>query len=127
MKISNKRRQIVFNKYNGKCAYCGCDITPCLFEPDHIIPRSRLKMLSSKQRLGLGVRAIDSVDNLNPSCVECNRQKWDRDIDGFRDYILENAYRSLIDNAKFRLAYRFGIISISLKDIVFHFERIGNE
>lgn len=33
----NKKRQIIFDKYNGKCAYCGCELQK-LWHIDHIEP-----------------------------------------------------------------------------------------
>lgn len=38
-------RQKVFDKYNGRCAYCGCDLTKS-FHVDHFNPLMRGKKLA---------------------------------------------------------------------------------
>ena len=35
--MTKKDRQIVFDKYNGKCSYCGCELTKG-WHVDHIEP-----------------------------------------------------------------------------------------
>ena len=39
--ISKKTREIVYNKYNGHCAYCGCEIEMKDMQVDHIVPKCR--------------------------------------------------------------------------------------
>ena len=34
--ISKKTREIIYNKYNGHCAYCGCEIPFKGFNVDHL-------------------------------------------------------------------------------------------
>lgn len=34
--INKKTRKLVFNKYNGHCAYCGCELTMKTMQVDHI-------------------------------------------------------------------------------------------
>ena len=65
--IPQSKRDIVFNKTDGHCAYCGCLLTlgnnkcPDQFQVDHIVPWA------------LGGR--NDVDNLTPSCRACNGSK----------------------------------------------------
>lgn len=40
MKLNKKQRELVYNKYNGKCAYCGCNL-PTRWHVDHIEPLCR--------------------------------------------------------------------------------------
>lgn len=35
-RIPKKTRELVLNKYGGKCAYCGCDLTLSTMQVDHI-------------------------------------------------------------------------------------------
>ena len=35
-KISKQQREAVFNKYGGRCAYCGCELTLRTMQVDHI-------------------------------------------------------------------------------------------
>lgn len=57
--ISKSTRKEIFKKYNGKCAYCGCELNIDSFQIDHIIPKRRGDM----NFIG---RGSDKVDNLNP-------------------------------------------------------------
>ena len=59
--MTKKTRGIVYNKYNGRCAYCGHEITIKEMQVDHIIPK----------RLG----GADALGNYNPSCRICNHYK----------------------------------------------------
>lgn len=37
-KLIKEERQYLLNKYNQKCAYCGCDLNYESLTADHIIP-----------------------------------------------------------------------------------------
>lgn len=65
------KRQEVFNKTNGKCAYCGCDLDINNFHMDHIIPKSIIHS--------------DKINNIFPSCPDCNLSKSNLDIESFRE------------------------------------------
>lgn len=41
MAISKKQREVVFNKYGGKCAYCGCALEKG-WHVDHVEPCRRI-------------------------------------------------------------------------------------
>ena len=59
--MTKSSRLIVYNKYNGHCAYCGHEININEMQVDHIHP----------QRLG----GTDDISNLNPACRLCNHYK----------------------------------------------------
>lgn len=42
MGVSKKTREQIFNKYNGRCAYCGCELTN-KWHVDHMEPVIRFK------------------------------------------------------------------------------------
>ena len=119
MKIN---RQAVFDKFQGHCAYCGCDITMKNFQVDHIWP----KHISHLQK-GLDP---DRFENLNPACRRCNIHKWGMPLDGI---VQDSCYSwrkklqlqvaRLKKTALFNRALRFGQIEITEKPIVFYFER----
>ena len=58
-KLNKKLR--VFNKYNGRCAYCGRKISLESMTIDHWIPKSD--------------GGDNNIDNLFPSCLQCNKDK----------------------------------------------------
>lgn len=63
--ISKEIREIVFNSFNGVCAYCGTDNGP--FEIDHVVPYSR--------------GGAHSIENFALSCSSCNRSKGARFVE----------------------------------------------
>ncbi|MGQ4893504.1 MAG: HNH endonuclease [Candidatus Njordarchaeia archaeon] len=69
--MNKSKRKEVFNKYNGHCAYCGCEITFDNFQVDHIWPKI--------------FNGDDSIDNLMPACKECNHYKRALDLETFRN------------------------------------------
>lgn len=113
--MNKKDREIVFNKYNGHCAYCGVEMDIKAMQVDHLIP----------QRLGYTFRhheAIHCEENYMPSCRSCNNYKSGNPIEAFR-LSIENQIKVLRrDRPTFRLDERFGLIECTPKDVVFYFE-----
>lgn len=65
-KISKEKRAKVYNKYNGRCAYCGCKLTKNNKTVDHWVPIS-----------GGG---DNNIDNLYPCCLQCNKDKGNESL-----------------------------------------------
>lgn len=126
MKIDRNK---VFEKYKGKCAYCGKDIDMKELQVDHIIPKStfsfhmqtRHKVPSFLSHLKEG--DVNNIDNLHPSCSVCNLYKLNFSLEDFR-----NELTSLMDylenkSRKFKLAKRYNFVeSKEVKPIKFFFE-----
>jgi len=66
------RRIKIFNKFNGRCAYCGQKIKIENFEIDHKIPKIA------------GEKEIHEYKNLVPACKTCNSIKNNLTIEEFR-------------------------------------------
>ena len=91
--MTKKDRQLIFDKYKGKCAYCGCDLQKG-WHVDEIEPvRRNHKWNSEKRRY-----EIDKdnpmmhperlhIDNQNPSCASCNINKHSESLEDFRKAI----------------------------------------
>ncbi len=110
----NKVREIVFNKYGGNCAYCG---TPLVkgWNVDHIKPKVS--------------GGTNDLDNLNPSCKDCNNYKCHSGLELFRTYTkqmlnekLEYLFKS---KTKMQVAINMGSITHKEWDGLFYFEKIG--
>jgi 5-methylcytosine-specific restriction endonuclease McrA len=105
-------RQQVHDKYNGKCAYCGEEITLKQMQVDHIIPKYKT--------------VNNDSENLNPSCRSCNFYKGAETIELYRLNI-----STLINRLEkifiFRLAKKYGIIKLASWDGKFYYERIDTE
>lgn len=72
--ISKMTRGNVYSRFNGRCAYCGCEIELKEMQVDHFIPH-----------MGLG--GEDNLDNYYPACQVCNRVKSNLSIEGFKKSI----------------------------------------
>lgn len=110
-----KIRAIVFDKYGGKCAYCGVDLVKG-WNVDHIKP----------QIFG----GTNDLENLNPSCKDCNNYKCHTDLEGYRNQLhkmlnekLEYLFKS---KTKMQVAMNMGSIKHTLWDGKFYFERVGS-
>lgn len=109
-KINPEKRKTVFNKYIGRCAYCGLKLESEHFQVDHIIPQSR--------------GGNNKVENLNPSCRSCNASKSSFLLEDWRDWIYHKVDILRRDNSNFRFLEKFRLIKvIKNKSVVFYFEK----
>lgn len=106
-------RQAVYAKYDGHCAYCGKEITIKEMEVDHVIPQR--------------YHGTDDMDNLMPSCHTCNHYKRANSLENFRDWLLGELIDRLMKVYIFRVALRYGMITINGWDKKFYFEKRGGE
>jgi 5-methylcytosine-specific restriction endonuclease McrA len=109
-------RHKIFEKFNGHCAYCGCEIEFKNMQIDHYWPK-RLDYLEP-------LVDPDREENLMPSCRPCNIHKHAMRPEVWRKE-LERQVSMLLKNAQFKRAIRFGQIQITEKPIVFYFEKKG--
>lgn len=108
-------RQKVFDKYSGRCAYCGGEITIKNFQVDHIWP----------QFLAHHEPKLDNnrLENLSPSCRKCNNFKHGMRLEEFRSELQRQVER-LRKNAQFYRALKYGQIKITESPIIFYFESL---
>jgi len=130
--LTKKQREQLKNKYNGKCAYCGCDLPDKGWHADHIEPVMRVseqdeeaakrgvwKLKATGEHLTEG---RDVIENMNPACAPCNLFKMTYSIDMFRKQIEAQIERARKSSVNFRTAERFGLIEIIDKPVKFYFE-----
>lgn len=103
-------RKAVWQKYGGRCAYCGCEITIKEMQVDHVKPK----------RIG----GSNDMDNLNPSCRLCNHYKRAMSLEEFRTWTLDGLASRLRKIYIVRVAEKYGIITINNYDKKFYFEKI---
>ena len=114
--ITKAVRQKVFDKYNGHCAYCGCELTMETMQVDHAYSVFWSEYWDKTQ-------ADNSLSNLMPACRQCNFYKSDLDIEHFRKYmstLMERVRKPFI----YRLAEKYGMVEEKQWDGKFYFERI---
>jgi len=95
------KREKVFYKTNGICYYCGENLSFGTFHMDHIIPKNK--------------GGTSDINNIVPSCSDCNLRKGDLTINEFRKKIKNLNNKPLI---KFYCKF----INISPTKVLFAFE-----
>lgn len=124
MAISKKVREIVYQKYDCKCAYCGTELKEMKdMQVDHIITKQRL----SDHYLLQG-KSIDDLSNLNPACRSCNKFKDTFSIEMFREQIQGQINKFRKYHPTFNLAERYGLFTCNEKvEVKFYYELIKNK
>jgi 5-methylcytosine-specific restriction endonuclease McrA len=106
-------RQAVYDKFGGKCAYCGIHLEFKKMQVDHYWPQ----ILAHQQP------ELDNnrFENLMPSCHKCNNHKHGMRPDFWRHEI-ERHSDMLQNNTQFQRALRFGQVAITKKPVAFFYE-----
>ena len=60
--IPKSIRMTVYQKCDGHCAYCGCDLEYKDMQVDHVVPLN-----------GWSEHGTDTVDNMLPACRRCRK------------------------------------------------------
>jgi predicted RNA-binding Zn-ribbon protein involved in translation (DUF1610 family) len=113
MAFTKSVRLAVYEKYGGRCAYCGRQIAYNAMQVDHFIPKC-----------GLNESGSDNLANLMPSCRMCNHYKRAHDLETFRRYIQEIP-RKLRNDYIYKIGVVYGNVIEKPKQIVFYFEQDG--
>lgn len=126
MKKRNNKliRQQVLEKYGGKCAYCGVDLTLSTLNIDHIKPIFRKTPPEFMERYYHTDKGTDNIENYNPSCKSCNSLKHTWTIEQFRREINLKHERLLKTNPGYRLLLKLGIIIKKEENAIFYYERV---
>ena len=108
-------RQIVFNKYEGKCAYCGCELAKG-WHVDHKEPIRR-------NNDGTCINPHNEcMDNYMPSCASCNVQKNSYTLEEFRKNIKHFVYSLNNYITQYKFAKKYGLVKETENEVVFYFE-----
>lgn len=145
-------RQKIFDKYGGRCAYCGCELTGkwCI---DHIEPVGRVtktvggyyRNKLTKERLAskelpedwyitheyVNPKQVfdkmihperDTAENSNPSCYSCNHYKSTMSLESFKENVGELVNRLNKSFTQYKIAKRYGLIQETNIEVKFYFE-----
>lgn len=120
--LSKKIREIVYAKYDGHCAYCGCELEMRQMQVDHI----KSVYVSTAQN-GWNSTQDDSIENLMPSCRQCNFYKGVGNIEYLRrmlkDTLYHTLYHTCVDNFQTKLVMKYGILTLKPWNGLFFFEK----
>lgn len=118
--MNRKTRQLVYEKFNGHCAYCGCELEMKDMQVDHIKPLCRGYSIQLLSRIGK-----DEMENYNPSCRACNFRKGMLTIDEFRAELQKGVER-LEKDFTFRMMVKYNQIKENVSPITFYFEGLND-
>lgn len=151
MHISKKVRQLVYEKFGGRCAYCGIELNG-KFQVDHADPVRRLlkhvprgfyhKVTGERSFLrqddntdyeyrdyklkadGCANPENHVFDNYMPACRSCNINKGASTIEDWRSFIHRSIESLNKHNAQYRLVKKFGAIKETGIQVKFYFETL---
>lgn len=124
MAINKSVRLKVYDKCNGRCAYCGKELNG-KFQVDHIKPTFRGWTDEEMTRHRVGERGTDDIDNLLPACARCNKWKSTWSIEQFRNEISLQIQRLNSFSSNYRLALDFGLIQENKTEVNFYYETLN--
>lgn len=94
----------ILQKYNNKCAYCGCELKYKDMQISHI---SKKKCL--------------------PACKQCHFYKSIFSLEEFRIWLHTGLLKTLREEVNYKLAIKYGVIKEIDQPHVFYFETIDTE
>lgn len=139
--MTKKDRQLVFDKYGGRCAYCGCELVKG-WHVDEIEPvRRNYKYVHGHWKVPdgidakyIGPKTVPNgclhperfhIDNQNPACASCNINKHSMDLEEFRKMVAGFVNSLNQYSTQYKIAKRYGLIHETGIDIKFYFETIN--
>jgi 5-methylcytosine-specific restriction endonuclease McrA len=113
-------RQLIYEKYDGHCAYCGQEIALKQMQVDHYYPKCEPSLA---EHFG-GLTDVNHIDNLMPSCRQCNHYKRADQPKSWRVTMatLHQRIEKIYIN---RVGVNFGMVTIKPWDGKFYFEKIN--
>ena len=116
--MKKQDRQEIFDKFSGKCAYCGCDLQKG-WHVDHIEPIVRNWWNGTCQK-----PENDCIENNNPSCASCNIQKSSLSLEQFRDKIKQFVSSLNSYSNQYKFAKKYGLVQETETEVKFYFETV---
>jgi len=128
--MKKEDRQKVFDKFGGKCAYCGCELTKS-FHCDHVEPIQRNKEFDREKRVFKQLPNSqsmfpqrDNLDNIYPACASCNIQKHSYTLEEFRKNIQGFIEQLNLRFNQYKFAKKYGLVKETGNKVVFYFETL---
>ena len=116
-----EKREIVYNKFDGRCAYCG-DKLKRGWHIDHLLSVVRNPITNEKE-----FPERDNINNLMSSCPSCNIQKNSYSLENFRSNIKKNINSLNSYSTQYKFAKRYGLVDENDIDVEFYFEKFNKE
>jgi 5-methylcytosine-specific restriction endonuclease McrA len=120
---NKQNRQLLHQKYGGRCAYCGVSIQLETMQADHIVPLRRNDTDGQLETWGVP-RGSDDLSNFNPACARCNKWKGTFGVEEFKSHIEASLTRLARDAPNFKLAKDYGLLVVNKVKVQFYFETL---
>lgn len=137
--MNKKERQQVFDKYDGRCAYCGCELQKG-WHCDHVEPvrrgkRYKLDEKGNRIRKGNDYETEyyeihperNHIDNYMPSCPSCNINKHGETIEDFRKNIAHYLTSLNLRMVQYKMVKKYGLVEETNKPVLFYFETVNQK
>lgn len=117
----NKARQKIWDKSDGLCWYCGCELAEKGWHADHYKPIVRNWWSGAERPCERPEN--DNEENKVPSCASCNIQKHSLSVEQFRKSIQDfinslNSYHN-----QYKIAKKYGLVVETDLKVEFWFEK----
>jgi len=123
-KLTKAQRAQVFAMFDGRCAYCGCELGKG-WHADHFDPVIRVMTTGHRED---GFHQLhperNTFENYRPSCPPCNIDKHRMTLERWREW-LGVRLEALKKQAGFKLLSAHGLIAETGLPVVFYFERLN--
>lgn len=120
--IPKKVREMVYKKYGGHCAYCGCKLEYKDMQVDHVV-----SVYKNDCRKFLSQDELNSTENYMPACRQCNFYKSTFSLEDFRNNLSHTMMDNLKKNFNYRLAVKYGLIKENIKPVKFYYETFDDQ
>lgn len=113
---TKEKRELIFNKYGGRCAYCG-DKLKYGWHVDELLPvrRNWDGTCEHPERF--------HIDNQMPACPSCNINKHSMNLEDFRK-LIEGFRKHLNEfSTQYKISKRYGLVVEVLAPVEFYFEK----
>jgi len=131
MSEKTSKRQQIFEKFGGKCAYCGCELQKG-WHVDEIEPiRRNWKYV--KDANGYETKKVYTdclhperltIENQNPACPSCNINKHSESLEQFRKNIAGYMKHLNEVSTQYKIAKRYGLVKETDIEVKFYFEML---
>ena len=118
--ISKKVRIALYEKYNHRCAYCGCEMEYKDMQVDHI----ESVYCNNDIAQTMSEKEMYDESNLLPTCRQCNFYKSTFTVEQFIQRLKEVMMPNLQKDSCYRLAAKYGLIEETDKSIIFYYETL---
>ena len=120
-------RQKIFDKYGGKCAYCGEQLQD-VWHVDELLPIVRNYIFDKQKGRYIHDGTCQyperiTIENQMPACPSCNINKHSDSLEEFRRRISGLVVSLNRDSVQYKVAKRYGLIQETQKPIIFYFEQ----